>query len=252
MKKYNCEDKVFIRSKNRIEIDITYVCTLSCLNCDHSCGYNTLKEYMTIEQIRKFISESIEVDYKWLFINIMGGEPTLHPQVIDIIKLLREYVDEHSPKCDLCITSNGFTSKTKQILDELQKYCRIINTHKTGENPPFSPFNTAPIDDEDMKDDDFTKGCPKTSICGIGLNMYGYYQCSAAPSIDRYIKKDIGRKKLPKSSDLMHDIMKETCKYCGHFKDCALLRTKDYVVSSYLSPTWKKLYQQGASKLSEY
>jgi len=45
---------------------------------------------MSVEQIQKFINESVDNNVKWERIRVMGGEPTLHPDIFEILNLLLE------------------------------------------------------------------------------------------------------------------------------------------------------------------
>ena len=78
------------RSRKFIEIEITYRCNLRCINCDRSCRQAPTNEQMSVEQIQKFINESVDNNVKWERIRVMGGEPTLHPDIFEILNLLLE------------------------------------------------------------------------------------------------------------------------------------------------------------------
>ena len=63
----------------------------------------------------------------------------------------------------------------------------------------------------------FTKGCWIPTVCGIALDMNGFYPCSASAAIARVSGNDIGRKEVPTSNDNMEDIFQSTCCLCGHY-----------------------------------
>jgi molybdenum cofactor biosynthesis enzyme MoaA len=100
---------------HRIEIDITFKCNLNCFNCNRSCRQAPSDEAMSVDQIKKFIGESISQIRKWECITIMGGEPTLHPGIFEIIKILLLYCKEHSPETSIRIASNGFARRLKRF-----------------------------------------------------------------------------------------------------------------------------------------
>ncbi|MFI5324381.1 MAG: radical SAM protein, partial [Thermodesulfobacteriota bacterium] len=83
----------WLTNTTRIEIEVMTNCTLSCFNCNRSVRQAPANEYMSLEQIEKFVTESIEQNWRWELINLIGGEPTLHPQLCEILKKIREYKD---------------------------------------------------------------------------------------------------------------------------------------------------------------
>ena len=81
--------------------DITSVCNLNCTNCSVFCG---LREpyYITLEDFKKQLTnlrEKVPVS----FVSFCGGEPTLHPQFMDLCKELFAQI----PNCFLQIITNG-------------------------------------------------------------------------------------------------------------------------------------------------
>jgi len=224
---------------SRIEIDITYACNLHCLNCNRSCTQAPTNEYMTVEQIDKFVQESIEKDRKWEKIRVMGGEPTLHPDLFDILKSLLSYKNKFSPKTRIIIVSNGFGPKVKKVLSKIPEGIEIENTQKISVVNKFYSFNIAPVDLDQYKKTDFSRGCFVTAFCGIGLNRYGYYPCAAGGGIDRVAGFGIGRKELPACDDLMRDELQNLCRYCGLFKSD---NTK--INGEEMSSSWKEIYEK--------
>ena len=260
--KYSPEDVIkdarrdFKTNLNFLEIDITYDCNLKCVSCNRSCTQAPTKEYMSVKQIENFINESIEIGKKWKFINILGGEPTIHPDFEKIIELIyTNYILKFSPDTILQITSNGFTEKSRKLLDKVEKlYEKIVidkASFKTSNKIEyFSPFNNAPIDNEEFRNCDFSKACWVTSYCGVGLNKYGYYPCGVAGSIDRVIGLDKGIKSLKEiTPERMKELLNIFCRYCGNFIDykdnmgnfiprCEKAPLKQNIISK----TWKKFY----------
>ena len=248
--------KDFIPNLKKIEIDITYDCNLKCLSCNRSCTQAPSKEYISIEQIEDFINESIELNHKWELINILGGEPTLHPHFTKIIRLLVNKYLTFSPDTIIQITSNGYTQESRNLLNEVEKYSKnIIIDRLSFKNDKkiiyFTQFNIAPIDIEEFKNSDFSKGCWVTTYCGIGLNMYGYYACSVAGAMDRVMNKN---KEINKLKDVTHDKLKEQlktfCQYCGNFieydknKGDFIPRCEKAPFVKYtMSRTWKEIYE---------
>ena len=228
--KYTPKDKLtswrrdFIPNRKKIEIDITYECNLKCLGCNRSCTQAPSKDdQIEIDQIKKFIEESIALNHQWELINILGGEPTLHPKFIEIVELLlKEYIWPYSPKTTLQITSNGYTKETRELLNQVSQYKNVVIDKLSFKNDRniiyFTPFNIAPIDLKEFKNAEFYKGCWVTSYCGIGLNKYGYYACAVAGGIDRVMGKNLGVQHLKEITlEKLKKHLDTFCKYCGNF-----------------------------------
>ena len=232
----------YARSRSSIEIDITYRCNLSCPNCNRSCGQAPSNEQMTIEQIQKFIGESTECDIKWKSIRILGGEPTLHPDIIRILHLLQEYVERCSPDTSIHLVTNGFGKKVVSVLSQVPPIVKIENSAKESSKQFFHPFNIAPIDRIEFRFSDYSNGCEQIYKWGIGLTPYGYYPCALAGGIDRIFGFDLGKKRLPHPDDSMVDQLQVFCKLCGMF------RYANHTWQSMMSPAWEKAYAEYKKK----
>lgn len=250
--------KVFLPNLNKIEIDITYDCNLKCFACNRSCAQAPTEEQVELSDIQNFIKESIELNKKWELINILGGEPTLHPNFKTIIEYIsEEYILPHSPNTILQIVSNGLTKDTRELLEEIKHLPNVFidyNSFKTNNQIEyFTPFNDAPIDDENFKNADFTKACWVTSYCGIGLNKFGYYGCSVCGGIDRVMNENRGGIKHLKdiSTKQFQAQFDKFCRLCGNYKDYAVNHgnfiprcEKAPLKENIVSKSWKALYEK--------
>lgn len=224
----------------QIEIDITYRCHLKCFNCDRSCDQAPSDECMTLGQIKKFVDESIEQKRKWRKIRILGGEPSLHSRVFDIIQQILFYKKTFSPDTTIQFVTNGFGTIVRNVLSKIPTEVMIINTAKLSPVQRFEPVHMAPQDCIMYKYADYLNGCWVNNECGLGLTRYGYYPCATGGSIDRVFGFNIGRKSLPKINDLMLEELRILCKYCGRFKSCV----KKYLITEEkMSSSWKLAYE---------
>lgn len=231
----------FIPNKKYVEIEITSVCNLSCFNCNRSCGQAPSNECMSVEQIKRFVNESIKLNWRWENIRLIGGEPTLHPQLFEILKILKRYKDLN-PKCGIELSTNGLGTKVNEVLSKLPDWVIVANSNKESGIPKFSSYNTAPIDLEKYKKGDFSKGCPIITICGLGLNRYGYYACGPGASVDRVFGFDIGEKKLQlMNNSVLKNQLKILCRYCGHFKD---IYGAEKISGREISDSWEEAYEK--------
>lgn len=74
-----------LRDMSIIEIDITNACIHSCSNCTRFCGHHQKPYYMNFETFRRAV-DSLE-DFEGL-VSIIGGEPTLHPELDRFLEYL--------------------------------------------------------------------------------------------------------------------------------------------------------------------
>ena len=256
---YRFGRRTFIPNINKVEIDVTYVCNLGCEACNRSCSQAPTTEQLTLQEIERFVEESIGLGKQWDFINILGGEPTLHPQLSAIIAcIIERYIRPYSPQTQIQIVSNGYTQHSRKLLQELQDtYSELWvdqSSFKTSKKVEyFSPFNDAPVDDPKFANAQYDKGCWVTSYCGIGFNRYGYYACSVCGGIDRVL--NLKRCAIPSLKEITEDKLRaqlqQFCKFCGNFKDYDFNQglfvprvEKAPLSTNHISPSWIKIYNR--------
>lgn len=231
----------YTRSRRSIQIDITYQCNLKCINCNRSCKQAPSNEQISLKQIQKFVDESIHNNIKWGRVSILGGEPTLHPDIFEILDLLLKYKNTYSPDTTIEIFSNGTGETVNNVLSKISKEIEVTVTHsqKISKTSGFYPFNNAPKDSIVYKFSDYSNGCWIISNCGMGLTPRGYYPCAIAGAIDRIFGFNCGKKELPSNDESMVEQLQIFCRLCGHFKPIARLTNKEI-----MSSTWKKAYKK--------
>ena len=203
-----------------VEIEICSHCDCACWGCDRFID-TCADAPMTVSQIRHFMDESIAINWEWKRIHILGGEPTLHKNLHEVIELLLEY-RRLFPRCLLRVISNGL-GKLTEVQQFLQDNGVDISVEgkRRGVMPTwFTNARLAPID---LYPD--LLAFPPCGIfgvegCGLGLTRYGYFLCGAGASVARVAGLDIGVQKL---SDVTFSIMQKQaeslCKICGHWSD---------------------------------
>lgn len=237
---------MYQRSQNLIELDITYACNLKCFSCNRSCGLAPTDDHLTLEQVRRFIRESIDMNISWKRIRLLGGEPTMHPQLSELVQELKSFREQHCPDVLIELVTNGVGSDCAEILAKLGPDIKVINTSKKSKSNIFLGFNVAPRDLFLYRFADYSCGCWVPEFCGINLSPYGYYCCGAGAGIDRVFGFNVGRKSMPESSDSMRDQMEVLCGYCVHFK--ATKRRK--ISREHLSPSWQKALEEYKTRKS--
>ncbi len=208
-------------SHKRILIDITFDCNLGCVDCNRSAGHSQAPspDYMTTDQIHRFVAESLAQNRQWEAIQIEGGEPTLHPQFEEIIEILDQYRRRHLASAWIQINTNGYPGPRQGLLSRLPPGIDVYSSNKKGPLQALHcAFNVAPIDLPEYSGMDYSEGCFQPAQYGLGLNRYGYYPHPACGCIDRVFGFDIGRKTLPSVRDDLRDQFARLCGYCGCFR----------------------------------
>lgn len=228
----------FLPSRDYAEMDITYKCNLKCINCNRSCTQAPSDLEMPVADIEAFVNQSIERKIAWKRIRILGGEPTLHSRIFDIIDLLTAYKRDYNSSVRLVLGTNFFGKQVHGVLGKLPDTIAIKSTLKSSRVNLFKPFNVAPVDTLYNRFSDYTNGCRIMQNCGLGLTPSGYYMCAVAGGIDRIFRYNLGRDRLPDESDSMSDQMFTFCSVCGHFGfQWPTRRSK-------LSKTWRLAYRR--------
>lgn len=239
-----------------IELEITEFCNLSCINCECSFDHAPSGEFLTNEQVRKFVDESISLNWNWELIKIRGGEPTLHSGIFKIIESLQLYKN-FNPDCKFRILSNNFSVYTRKVLSDMPAWVSIQSSDKSINGDvvvgkvPHDSVNIAPNDLLIYKCADFTKGCYRPMVCGMQLSRNGYYPCAMGVHISRIFGFDIGIKKLASiNNGSFREILNIICRYCGHYK-----QPSDRPTENVISLSWEKAfkkYSEEKPKLSLY
>lgn len=208
----------YIPNLRRLEIDITYFCNLACAGCSRSSAQAPTKQHMPVEMIQGFLEESAERGLEWESLHLLGGEPTLHPEFERIITLLDTWFAEHSPETDLKVITNGYGTKVQSRITALPSKWRYENSYKPDRDTShFDPFNVAPVDLEDWRDEDFTKACYIPQDSGVALTPYGYFHCAVAGGIERIAPQGLGMASLPDHPWEFIEQMRAYCGQCGLF-----------------------------------
>lgn len=124
---------IFKRKKKRyilplLDIHIVDHCNLKCDHCAHYCHLIKEEKFMSVEQFEQDIQE---VSKKIIFrtLRLFGGEPLLHPQLNELLKITRKYF----PISGIRIVTNGIllpsmdesfwsTMRDYQISIDISKY----------------------------------------------------------------------------------------------------------------------------------
>jgi hypothetical protein len=168
----------------------------------------------------------------------LGGEPTLHSGIFDIVDCLLRYQTAFNPSVRIVLGTNFFGKQVHRVLERLPGSVVLKSTLKSGPVNCFKPFNVAPVDSFFYRFADYSCGCRIIQECGMGLTPSGYYMCAVAGGIDRVFGFHLGRKNIPAPSDTLADQMSSFCRLCGHFGfQWPTRKTK-------ISKTWRRAYNR--------
>jgi hypothetical protein len=213
---------------HRVEIEVTTRCNLMCRHCDRRCSQAPAEEDLPVDAVRQFIDESLEIGHRWTKIGLLGGEPTLHPEIRTIIAMLRLYT-KTLDDCGLFLVSNAQGNQVQAVLNSIRSDIVVLERPKTASEPWFNNMDLAPID---LCSE--VSPCWITHDCGLGLTSRGFYPCGPAAAIARALNLGIGIKSLRAVTDeAMIGLLRQFCQYCGH----ALAIQAG--VNNTVSPFWK-------------
>lgn len=111
-----------------IETDIIDACNLNCAGCSHFAPLAKCKNEVNLEDFTKDVRRIGELfPYHFIF-RIMGGEPLLHPQLADIIRVSRLYLKE----ARIELVTNGILLKNcsqelKDVINENNIFICVSN-----------------------------------------------------------------------------------------------------------------------------
>lgn len=246
--------KTFATNQQMVEMDITYHCNLMCDGCNRFCSQMPTKERISLERVKEFIRESKAVGKRWDLINILGGEPTLHPDFLAMVRLLKEeYVEAFSPATTIQIVSNGVAAESRRLCEMVKELYGVridYNSYKSSNKMDyFTPINDAPMDSPEFADANFRKGCWVTSYCGMGFNARGYYACAVCASVDRVLGTDHAIKSLADvTPDKLRAQLDTFCRWCGNFKHYAenqgnfVFRHEKAPFENIISESWRRVF----------
>lgn len=180
----------------KIEMEITLRCNAVCPSCSRHSHYGLYDESsdVTMEQVDRFCQEVKEhgnVEMIW----VMGGEPTVHPKLANILYLLL--------KLDITIVlvTNGILPLPVIYENEPLNYQIDIRSPEKGKD--HRCMFVAPLDTgQELKE------CPVPEDCGVSWGAYGWYPCGAGGAICRLFGFDHLRKEnIPESEKDFEGIM---------------------------------------------
>lgn len=105
----------YLVANDLIEIDITYQCNLKCNNCNRSSAQAPDKTHIGLDDISQFVKDSLSHGRRWRKIRVLGGEPTLHPQLSEILAELYR-LKQVQPDLSIQLVTNGYGRRVNKVI----------------------------------------------------------------------------------------------------------------------------------------
>jgi len=216
---------------DHIQLEVTSFCQLGCFNCDRNCGIYKDKSYISLDELKKFVDDSIKMRKKWKRIDIIGGEPTYYPHFKEMFEVIKVYKDFY-PRCLIRFSTNGLGKFVQEKLKEIPSWVYVRNSNKKSQKQSFVAYNSAPVDNGEKE----VKACSVPWRCGMALTPNGYFVCNPGGSLAKIFQMDIGIKELKDATP--EKLMKQIpvlCKYCGN-SNC---RSRHLTTKPEISKSWQ-------------
>jgi len=220
-----------IKTMNVVQIEATNVCNKSCSNCVRFCGhYSPDKIYWaTLEGI-----EDALISYKDFgsIVGLIGGEPTLHPQFVEIAKLYKKHRPDRQ-KCGLWSNTTSRQFKDNRSLIDDVFGVQNLNDHTAGILHTPVLVSSESLSDSQEERDAFFEQCWIQMTWSATITPKGGYFCEVAAMLaivfngpdGRNVKSDPDWWKAPISS--FKDQIDWACNKCGAAYPCVPRRSPE-------------------------
>lgn len=234
----------------KAEIHITYRCNLSCVNCNRFSQLDdpfTHTPDMSIADVKEFFRQCRELNFQPSIL-IIGGEPTVHSDFEEIVRLSRQFAQNGLVQ----VWTNG---RDRNMVDTIRRNYNASVPEDTFKAKsridfPWDDYYTSPADYGIERHKCWQHG---SEICGISVDSQGYMPCAVGGMLDGVLKLGLRTKRLADlfDNEKNAEITKKMCANCGAclsqlLKDEELANWRKIVTSqpkkfgSYMSPVWAK------------
>lgn len=224
---------------NTIELDLTTFCNMSCRSCAHGCDKFPSKDYLKLSDVVKFVHDSIVQQKRWKKIGLMGGEPTLHPEINGVIEALYGY-SRWNPDCAVWMMTNGLNWSI--CADLMRRYPWLTVWENNANHSRHHTFYVSPSDENLLG----TNERCEALRCGVGLGPYGYTPCVLGTTMHRIFGYETLKTLEELTFNKCQAKFNEYCTHCGWYLVDSDDRNRgkiwDYPMG-YMSETWQKMYK---------
>ncbi|GHV57157.1 hypothetical protein FACS1894182_05300 [Bacteroidia bacterium] len=115
----------------RFELPVTYHCNLNCKSCGHCCPL-AKEHFQDVEALERDFKRLSQLSKRQIeLVSLMGGEPLLHPQLIDIMCMARSYFNGK-----IIIVTNGIL-----LLKQSEEFWKACHGNNIDIEMSFYPIN---------------------------------------------------------------------------------------------------------------
>jgi hypothetical protein len=208
-----------------VALNFTFACNLSCVGCDRASFVKPQHSPpMTPDRLRSFFDEVRSVGIELKGMRMVGGEPTLHPQFMEMAGICMDYARSTDHRCGVRIFSNQYSEASRKLLAEaLQRWPKLRSTgeHKlrSWTFPPMTRYEFVSPQDAGV---DCRYPCPNMAgrgNCGAGVDQVGYALCPTGSVIDAILKLGARATSVRQMLDpeFIRHQAEVTCSRCGNF-----------------------------------
>jgi len=246
---YECENR---EKRRTIHIEITNACNLACSNCTRFVGHHRKPYLMTLDEVTKSITSLIDFPGN---VGIMGGEPTAHPNFLDIINILEKLIVDKSRRG---LWTDGY--KFKKYRSEINRVFFaeniVYNSHDDGIDDFHQPLLIHPNDLSLSKAEHakYVSECWIQKRWSASITPKGGFFCEVAAAQDMlfdgpggYALTNDWWNKTPSEFSDQVDRYCKNCSACIPLPKVSALEKVDYVSQTNL----KKLMDIGSPKLAK-
>lgn len=240
----------WVPTRNIAEWNLTYRCDLRCRGCNHMVIYPGHTPDMTVADAEEFIRQARELNWQFTTILILGGEPTLHPDLDRFIELVHDFLQAPG-----WLLSNGYSEKAKAILARYadDKRVQIIQRTIKPDGSVTHLLQDYFLDPTDIGETRepcvFHTAYPaRKAMCGVSVDAKGYTVCPVGGAIDGVLKLGVRTRRLADllDSEFADRQTKILCSHCG----CGWGRYHTFpevetIEGTVMSPTWAKAVNRG-------
>ena len=189
-------------TSNSAELHLLYACDLECCACTRASFLRKPHTGpMTIEDVEEFFRQARALD--WIpGIVITGGEPTMHPQFVEIVGMATEFTRStgKSDKATATASGNYVRVFSNQHRPKARELCRLVRDRfgasivgdtakpegSVGGPADYSGWSTDVFVDPSDLGKPLRMPCYQhaSAICGISVDRDGYSPCSPGGALD--------------------------------------------------------------------
>lgn len=165
-----------------IQIEITNACHLSCANCSRLVGHHRKPFFMTPQQVRDAIASLDGFPGR---VGMMGGEPALHPDFVEICKIYQEMIPDKRRR-ELWTAGYKWEEYRDVIRETFEDDLVHYNDHSKPEEGWHQPLliSIDEVVEDKLKMWKLIDNCWVQRRWSASITTKGAYFCEVAAAID--------------------------------------------------------------------